>query len=104
MATSKKKTVKKVAPKKTTTKKKTAVKKAPIKKAPAKTAAIKKVAVKKTRAKKSKIHVTLEQRHKMICEAAYYISVERGYENINPNDDWLQAEVAIDKIYTTHAN
>lgn len=83
-----------------TTQKKTAKKAAAKKKVVKKIA--KKIPVKKTKSANSKIKVTLEQRHKMICEAAYYISLERGYENINPKDDWLQAEAAIKKICTVH--
>ena len=95
MVTTPKKTVKKTVTKKKTVKKKS-IKKAVAKKAPAK------IPAKKTTSANSKIKVTLEQRHKMICEAAYYISLERGYENINPKDDWLQAEAAINKICTVH--
>ena len=101
MATTKK-TTKKAAPKAKTVKKKAAVKKAPVKKAPAKKAT-KKVAAKKAPAKTGKIKVTLEQHHKMICEAAYYISLEKTYETVNPTEDWLQAEAAINKICTIHA-
>ena len=50
----------------------------------------------------SKIKVTLEQRHKMICEAAYYISLDKTYETVNPTDDWLQAESFINQICTVH--
>ena len=49
-----------------------------------------------------KIKVTLEQRHKMICEAAYYISLDKTYETVHPTDDWLQAETFIDRICTVH--
>ena len=92
MATTKKKT-KKAAAKTTTATK--AVKKKTIKKA-----AVKKVAAKKTQSGNSKIKVTQEQHHKMICEAAYYISLGRTYETVNPTEDWLQAETAINKICT----
>jgi len=34
----------------------------------------------------------------MICEAAYYISLDRTSETVNPTEDWLQAEAAINKI------
>ena len=100
MATKKKKTIKKAAAKpvasvKATTKK--VIKKAVKKKA------AKKIAVKKTQADSNKIKVTLEQRHKMICEAAYYISLEKTYETVNPTEDWLQAEAAISKICTVHS-
>jgi hypothetical protein len=97
MATAKKKTVKKQvvkkAAKKNTASKKTTRK--PVKKAIKKT-------LKKRSADNSRIKVNLEQRHKMICEAAYYISLEKTYETVNPTEDWLQAEAFIDKICTVH--
>lgn len=96
MATAKKKTVKKKAVKKKVVAKKT-VKKAAAKK-PAKKAVAKKATTKKSPANKSKIKVTHEQHHKMICEAAYYISLDRTHETVNPTEDWLQAEAAINKI------
>ena len=88
----KKTAVKKAAPKKTVTK--TAVKKA----------APKKAATKKAAAKDTRIKITHEQRYKMICEAAYYISLEKTYETVNPTGDWLQAEAAIDKICTVRSS
>jgi hypothetical protein len=96
MATTKKTTKKKAAPK---TAKKKAVKKAAVKKkaAPKKASA-------KTKATSSKIKVTPEQHHKMICEAAYYISLERTHETVNPTEDWLQAEAAINKICSIHGS
>ena len=105
MATTKKK-ITKAAP--TTVKKKT-VKKAAPKKAPAKTAAPKKAPAKTAVAKKAspkdtRIKVTLEQRHKMICEAAYYISLEKTYDTVSPTEDWLQAEAAINQIVTVHSS
>ncbi len=90
MAAKKKKAVKKKVVKK-------AVKKAVNKKPASKKAA------KKTTKSSSKIKVTLEQRHKMICEAAYYISLGKTYETVNPTGDWLQAEAAISKICTVHS-
>ena len=93
------KTVKKKAAVKKAPAKKAAVKKTPVKKAPAKKA-VKKVAAKKAPATSSKIKITQEQHHKMICEAAYYISLERTHETVNPHDDWIQAEAAINKICT----
>lgn len=104
MATTKK-TTKKAAPK-AAVKPKTVKKKAAVKKAPAKKAAVKKAPAKKAPAKAApkdkRIKVTFEQRYKMICEAAYYISLEKNYETVNPTEDWLQAEAAIDKICTVH--
>jgi len=86
MATAKKKAVKKKVVKKKAAVKKKAVKKAAVKKATAK------------KAPATKIKVTHEQHHKMICEAAYYISLDRTSETVNPTEDWLQAEAAINKI------
>lgn len=98
MATTKKKTVKKKAVKKKVVTKK-AVKNVAVKK---KTAVKKKVA-NKTPSSSGKIKVTHEQKHKMICEAAYYISLDRTYETVNPTEDWLKAEAFIDKICTVHS-
>ena len=83
-----------------TAKKKAVKKKVVKKKAAVKKKAVKKTAVKKAAAKKApaKIKVTHEQHHKMICEAAYYISLDRTSETVNPTEDWLQAEAAINKI------
>ncbi|MBT8119935.1 MAG: DUF2934 domain-containing protein [Gammaproteobacteria bacterium] len=92
MATTKKKAVKKK------TVKKKAVKKKAVKKAAVKKAAVKKTPAKKSSAGQAKIKVTHEQHHKMICEAAYYISLNRTSETVNPTEDWLQAEAAINKI------
>jgi hypothetical protein len=92
MATTKKKAVKKK------TVKKKAVTKKVVKKAAAKKTAVKKTAAKKPAASNAKIKVTQEQHHKMICEAAYYISLDRTSETVNPTEDWLQAEAAINKI------
>ena len=92
MATAKKKAVtKKVVKKK-------AVKKKAVKKAAVKKAAVKKTTAKKSAASNAKIKVTNEQHHKMICEAAYYISLDRTSETVNPTEDWLKAEAAINKI------
>ena len=86
MATLQKKTTKKKATSKKAVKKNTARKKS-----------VKKAA-KSTNSKNKKIKVTHEQRHKMICEAAYYISLDRTYETVNPTADWLEAEAFIDQI------
>jgi len=106
MATAKKKsskTAKKVVKKKAVAKKAAVKKKAAPKKATSKKATISKAGKKKATTKKpGKIHVTLEQRHKMICEAAYYISLTKTHETVNPYEDWLQAEAAIDQICTVH--
>ena len=72
----------------------------------AKKPAVKKKAAKrkttKAQSANGKIKVTLEQRHKIICEAAYYISLDKSYETVNPTADWLQAENFINQICTVH--
>ena len=85
-----------------TTKKK-AVKKQVVKKAAVKKAVTKKAPVKKTQPENIKIKVTHEQLHKMICEAAYYISLEKTHDTVNPTEDWLQAEAAVSRICTVHS-
>ena len=110
MATSKKKNVKKTtkkavakAPAATKPAAKKPVANKPVAKKPAaKKPAAKKIALKKSPADSGKIKVTLEQRYKMICEAAYYISLERTYDTVNPTEDWLKAEAHINKICTVH--
>ena len=89
MATTKKKAVKKKA-----------VKKKAVKKKSVRKTAAKKAATKKTKASSNnaKIKVTHDQHYKMICEAAYYISLDRTHETVNPTEDWLLAEAAINKI------
>ena len=104
MAAAKKKAVKKAVVK--TAVKKTAVKKAVVKKSVSKkpanakkvTKKVTKKSTKKAATNNIKIKVTQKQRHKMICEAAYYISLSKNYKTVNPTDDWLQAEAAINKI------
>ncbi len=102
MATTKKKVVKKKAVKKQVIKKQV-IKKQVVKKAAVKKAVTKKAAAKKAAPTSNKIKVTLEQQHKMICEAAYYISLGKTYETVNPTEDWLQAEAAISRICTVHS-
>lgn len=105
MVTKKKKTIKKAATKKpaASVKATTNVVKKAVKKKAATKKAVKKIAIKKTPAKNNKIKVTLEQQHKMICEAAYYISLGKTHETVNPTEDWLQAEAAINQICTVHS-
>ena len=47
--------------------------------------------------------VTPEQRQVMICEAAYYIAEQRGFEPGHDVDDWLAAERQIDGVLTSPA-
>jgi len=84
------------------TKKSAVKKKAVKKKSIAKKAAVKKKTARKAQIKNKKIKVTHEQRHKMICEAAYYISLDETYETVNPTEDWLRAEAFIDQICAVH--
>ena len=104
---SKKKAAKKTAPKKSTVKKAAVKKQTVKKKAVKKKTASKKVAkktAKSTNSNNKKIKVTHEQRHKMICEAAYYISLNKTHETVNPTADWLEAETFIDQICTVGNN
>jgi len=42
---------------------------------------------------------TSEVRHKLISEAAYYLSEQHGFEEKYQLHDWLEAEAKIDRIY-----
>ena len=42
--------------------------------------------------------VTPEQRQRMIAEAAYYRSQQRGFQRGDPQQDWLAAEAEIDQM------
>lgn len=60
-------------------------------------AEVKAQAPRKTAAKKSaKQKVTSEQRHEMVCTAAYFIAEKRGFMHGYDHDDWLAAEVQVD--------
>ena len=41
--------------------------------------------------------LSAEQRRQMIAEAAYYLAEKRGFQGGDPVDDWLKAEVQVDK-------
>jgi hypothetical protein len=43
--------------------------------------------------------VTLEERQHMIAEAAYFRAEHRGFKGGNPEQDWLEAEMQIDKVF-----
>lgn len=51
---------------------------------------------KKTVRQSKVTEVTLEARHRMIAEAAYYKAEERNFATGDPKSDWLKAEVEID--------
>lgn len=57
-----------------------------------KSAAVKGSAVKHTQAEQS----AREERHRMIAEAAYFISEGRGFQGNMALDDWLRAEAEVD--------
>jgi hypothetical protein len=42
--------------------------------------------------------VTLDMRHSMIAEAAYYIAEKRGQAAGDPAQDWYEAEAEIDQM------
>jgi Protein of unknown function (DUF2934) len=39
-----------------------------------------------------------DMRHRLISEAAYYLYVQRGYDDGYDLDDWLQAEAQVDHV------
>ncbi len=39
-----------------------------------------------------------EHRRRMIAETAYFIAEQRGFTGGSPLDDWLQAEVLVDRL------
>ncbi len=101
-----KKTVsKKVSKKKTATKKKAATKKVVAKKTVKKTAA-KKAVRKKTTARRpsttprNPIQVSAEERWRMIATAAYYKAEARGFTAGDDQQDWLDAEAEINKLFS----
>ncbi len=92
-----KKTAKKTARKKSARKKKTASKKSAGKKSPVNKSspvAAAKQAVGTPALKK----IDPEHRRRMIAETAYFIAEQRGFVAGAPLDDWLQAEVLVDRL------
>ena len=57
-------------------------------------------AKKKTTAKTAAVQtvITPEERRRMIAEAAYFRADQRNFIGGNPEQDWLDAEVEIDKL------
>ena len=89
---------KSVSSKKTTAKK--AAKKTTAKKAVAKKATVKKKTASKKKASAKKAaatYITNEQRYKMVAEAAYHLSEQQGFEPGKDLDNWLMAELQIEK-------
>jgi len=51
----------------------------------------------KTRTPAEREPITPEQRNHYVEVAAYYIAERRGYRG-DPNEDWAQAELEIDRL------
>lgn len=41
--------------------------------------------------------IAAEERHRLIAEAAYYRALKRGFEGENTLEDWLAAELEVDR-------
>jgi hypothetical protein len=39
-----------------------------------------------------------EQRYQYVAVAAYFIAQRRGFENGHPDEDWVEAELEIDRL------
>ena len=46
---------------------------------------------------------TPEERHRMICERAYFLAEQRGFRGDAALDDWLQAEAMVDAANISNA-
>ena len=44
------------------------------------------------------IFVTPEERHGMICNAAYYLAERRGFAGGDPFQDWVEAEKEVERL------
>ena len=44
------------------------------------------------------IFVTAEERHGMVCNAAYYLAERRGFAGGDPFQDWVEAEKEVDRL------
>ena len=53
----------------------------------------------KARAKAKAMILTPEERRRMIAEAAFLRAQNRGFSGGNPEQDWLEAEAEIDRMY-----
>ncbi len=47
----------------------------------------------------AKASASMDQRHHMISEAAYYRAEKRGIESSDPAQDWYEAEQEIEAAY-----
>ena len=88
----------KTSPGKTTRKKKEVAKKAGSRKKTAKKSVSKKSATRKTGKGKATISAADARiRQRMIAEAAYFLSVQRSFEEGSALEDWLTAEAQVDR-------
>jgi hypothetical protein len=44
------------------------------------------------------VFVSPEERHTMICNAAYYLAERRGFVGGDPFQDWVEAEQQVDRV------
>ena len=51
--------------------------------------------------KPKKQTISWDERHRLICEAAYFKATERNFNGNNELKDWLTAEKQIDHLYKT---
>lgn len=56
------------------------------------------MAIKKTIATKLEGDISIEERSRMIAEAAYYRAMERSFQNGSPEGDWIEAEKEVEQI------
>lgn len=55
-----------------------------------------KTTVKKVAGQAKVAEISLEERHRMVAEAAYFKAKERNFAKGDPKSDWLTAEMEID--------
>ena len=46
---------------------------------------------------------TPEDRHRMICDTAYFLAQQRGFQGNRALDDWLEAEAIVDAVNISKA-
>jgi len=57
-----------------------------------------KTATKETSTDEKKASVTPKQRYQMIAEAAYFRAEKRGFDEVDVEQDWREAQEEIDMI------
>ena len=55
-----------------------------------------------TGGKTKKQTISWDERHRLICETAYFKALERNFNGNNDLRDWLTAENQIDQLYETN--